>query len=85
MGRLRALSCPPMGSSYWPLLGIFMSASGQFFMSADIDRRVRLRRALPSCVVMNAHSARYSFAVEGFRLAATSITQPWGGRRASVC
>ncbi len=34
-GRLRALSCPPVGSSYWPLLGTFMSASGQFFMSAD--------------------------------------------------
>jgi hypothetical protein len=33
--RLRALLCPPVGSSYWPLLGIFMSASGQFFMSAD--------------------------------------------------
>lgn len=35
-GRRWALSCPPVGSSYWPLLGTFMSASGQFFMSADI-------------------------------------------------
>jgi hypothetical protein len=24
-----------VGSSYWPLMGIFVSASGQFFMSAD--------------------------------------------------
>ncbi|WP_207554029.1 hypothetical protein, partial [Mycobacteroides abscessus] len=31
----RALSCPPVGSSYWPRVGIFMSAYGQFFMSVD--------------------------------------------------
>jgi len=34
-GRQRALSCPPVGSSYWPRMGIFMSACGHFFMSAD--------------------------------------------------
>lgn len=35
-GRQRALSCPPVGSSYWPRMGTFMSAYGQFFTSADI-------------------------------------------------
>jgi hypothetical protein len=30
-----ALPCPPVSSSYWPLVGTFMSTSGQFFMSAD--------------------------------------------------
>ncbi|WP_234803210.1 cytochrome P450, partial [Mycobacteroides abscessus] len=33
--------CPPVGSSYWPRVGIFMSAYGQFFMS--VDRRLTRR------------------------------------------
>lgn len=40
-GRQRAPSCPPMDSSYWPRMGIFMAACGQFFMSAD---RTRVRQ-----------------------------------------
>ncbi len=40
--RRRALSCPPVGSSYWPRVGIFVSAGGQFFMSADTERNLRL-------------------------------------------
>lgn len=72
-GRLRALSCPPVGSSYWPLLGTFVSASGQFFMSADTGVNPDSPGPHPPAPPLGGHGLRYLTCVSVVRLCGPEV------------